>query len=198
MRATAAPPDAGRTSVATSIVSMRARTGACAMRSSTIFCSSGVHGRLVPTTTSAPSRERASLISVVRTVCITDRSSTIAPTPIATQTKKNSSRRQEARTSRSAIRITKFMIFRGASPLGLPYTLSRAPLRRRAPFAWLARGARSLLALTDALPRRPPLPTPWLAASYHVPVAQGDGDVGAGRQFRIVRHEDDGGLAVAI
>ena len=33
---------------------------------------------------------------------------------------------------------------RGASPLGLPYTLSRAPLRRRAPFAWLARFARSL------------------------------------------------------
>src|SRR6185295_10437335 len=28
---------------------------------------------------------------------------------------------------------------RGASPLGLPDTLSRAPLRRRAPFAWLAR-----------------------------------------------------------
>ena len=27
---------------------------------------------------------------------------------------------------------------RGASPLGLPDTLSRAPLRRRAPFAWLA------------------------------------------------------------
>ncbi len=35
--------------------------------------------------------------------------------------------------------------FRGASPLGLPYTLSRAPLRRRAPFAWLARHARSRL-----------------------------------------------------
>ncbi len=34
---------------------------------------------------------------------------------------------------------------RGASPLGLPHTLSRAPLRRRAPFAWLARNARSLL-----------------------------------------------------
>src|SRR5437879_5430926 len=32
---------------------------------------------------------------------------------------------------------------RGASPLGLPDTLSRAPLRRRAPFAWLARCARS-------------------------------------------------------
>ena len=27
----------------------------------------------------------------------------------------------------------------GLSPLGLPYTLSRAPLRRRAPFAWLTR-----------------------------------------------------------
>ncbi len=27
----------------------------------------------------------------------------------------------------------------GLSPLGLPHTLSRAPLRRRAPFAWLAR-----------------------------------------------------------
>ena len=34
---------------------------------------------------------------------------------------------------------------RGASPLGLPHTLSRAPLRRRAPFAWLARAARSLI-----------------------------------------------------
>src|SRR5262249_33487736 len=33
---------------------------------------------------------------------------------------------------------------RGASPLGLPYTLSRAP-RRRAPFAWLTRCARSHL-----------------------------------------------------
>src|SRR4029450_10396033 len=28
---------------------------------------------------------------------------------------------------------------RGASPLGLPYTLSRAAFRRRAPFAWLTR-----------------------------------------------------------
>src|SRR3954454_16119164 len=34
---------------------------------------------------------------------------------------------------------------RGASPLGLPYTLSREPLRRLAPFAWLARSARELL-----------------------------------------------------
>src|SRR5260221_5203846 len=38
---------------------------------------------------------------------------------------------------------------RGASPLGLPDTLSRAPLRRRAPFAWLAR-CRSLALLLAA------------------------------------------------
>src|SRR5215510_10745351 len=37
---------------------------------------------------------------------------------------------------------------RGASPLGLPYTRSRAPLRRRAPFAWLA----SLRSLASSLP----------------------------------------------
>src|SRR5262249_46173019 len=41
-----------------------------------------------------------------------------------------------------------FIIIRGASPLGLPDTRSRAPLRRRAPFAWLTR-CRSL-----AAPRR--------------------------------------------
>ncbi len=30
-----------------------------------------------------------------------------------------------------------FFFLRGASPLGLPHTLSREPLRRLAPFAWL-------------------------------------------------------------
>jgi len=34
-------------------------------------------------------------------------------------------------------------LIQGASPLGLPDTLSRSPLRRLAPFAWLARDARS-------------------------------------------------------
>src|SRR5262245_49855952 len=52
-------------------------------------------------------------------------------------------------------------LFRGASPLGLPHTLSRAPLRRRAPFAWLARtlargadrlGVAALLAILLASP----------------------------------------------
>ncbi len=41
-------------------------------------------------------------------------------------------------------------LLRGASPLGLPYTLSRAPLRRRAPFAWLT----SASAKATARPRR--------------------------------------------
>src|SRR3954454_4576693 len=36
---------------------------------------------------------------------------------------------------------TKFI--RGASPLGLPYTLSRSALRRLAPFVWLVRCAHS-------------------------------------------------------
>ena len=36
------------------------------------------------------------------------------------------------------------LLSRGAWPLGLPYTRSRVPLRRRAPCAWLARVARSL------------------------------------------------------
>ena len=35
------------------------------------------------------------------------------------------------------------LLIRGASPLELPYTRSRSPLRRLAPIAWLARGARS-------------------------------------------------------
>ena len=44
-------------------------------------------------------------------------------------------------------------IIRGASPLGLPYALSRSALRRLAPFAWL----RSLSSL--AQPILPVLPT---------------------------------------
>src|SRR5262245_33990893 len=39
------------------------------------------------------------------------------------------------------------LAYRGASPLGLPYTRSRSPLRRLAPIAWLVRFAHSLLAV---------------------------------------------------
>ena len=48
---------------------------------------------------------------------------------------------------------------RGASPLGLPYTLSGAPLRRRAPFAWLARafaGAQLVYEMASTLGRLVP------------------------------------------
>src|SRR5262249_44507861 len=48
------------------------------------------------------------------------------------------------------------LVNRGASPLGLPYTLSRAPLRRRAPFAWLTR-YRSFARASHAAP---PCPDP--------------------------------------
>ena len=47
--------------------------------------------------------------------------------------------RRSGKPSRSATSS----IIRGALPLGLPDTRARAPLRRRAPLAWLARGARS-------------------------------------------------------
>jgi hypothetical protein len=53
---------------------------------------------------------RDSRASVPRTVWMSDRSMTIAPTPIATHTKKNSRRFQDARISRSAIRMTNFII----------------------------------------------------------------------------------------
>src|SRR5262245_7344381 len=43
----------------------------------------------------------------------------------------------------TCVRSLMSILNRGASPLGLPCTRSRAPLRRRAPLAWLARGARS-------------------------------------------------------
>ena len=41
-------------------------------------------------------------------------------------------------------------VIRGASPLGLPYTRPRSPLRRLPPGAWLAR-CRSLATATDGL-----------------------------------------------
>ena len=111
MRATAAPfPSGGRTIVATSMVSWRARIGAVANRFSRSARISGVHGRLVAIATSAAIRARDSRVRPFRTVWIIDRSATIAPTPMATQTKKNTSRRHEARISRHAIRSTKFMI----------------------------------------------------------------------------------------
>ena len=47
-----------------------------------------------------------------------------------------------------------FKLTRGASLLGLPDTLSRSPLSRLAPFAWLARDARSHLGTSVRFMRR--------------------------------------------
>ena len=80
------------------------------------------------TRTSAAMIARASLISPLRTLWITDRSATIAPTPIATQTKKNSSRRHDARSSRAAIRRTKVMR-RSASAAGRAVVRTTRPSR---------------------------------------------------------------------
>ena len=62
-------------------------------------------------------------------------------------------RRFAPRSARVAHSLRSFAS-RGASPLGLPYTLSRSPLRRLAPVAWLTRCARSLL-LRGLAPRTP-------------------------------------------
>ena len=59
-------------------------------------------------------------------------------------------RRQRPSAGRS------YLVVRGASPLGLPDTRSRAPLRRRAPLAWLARPARSHLGKSVRFMRQPP------------------------------------------
>src|SRR5215510_4076371 len=180
MCATAAPlSSAGRTIVATSIVSCRARMGACAKRLSRSARRSGVHGRLVPTTRSAARSARDSRARLPLTVWMTDRSMTIAPTPIATQRKKNSRRRHDARISRSAISRTNVIIFRGAfaprTPLHV-HSLAASPARS----VHVAHSLRSL------------------ASSYDSSVAQRDGGVGLLRQFRIVGHEHHGGLPDAV
>ena len=66
-----------------------------------------VSGRPVETTRSAPSSARAWPANTSRTLWMTDRSVTMAPTPSAMQRKKNRSRRHDARISRSAIDHTK-------------------------------------------------------------------------------------------
>ncbi len=107
-----APPagsSAGRTIVfvSTTLGARRSRIGV-ARRCSTACRVAGVPRPARWTmTTSAAMSERASPASVRRTSCTTERSSTMPPTPRAMQRKKSTSRRQEARSSRSAMRTTK-------------------------------------------------------------------------------------------
>ena len=98
--------------VAVSIDSCRSRTGARAIRSSSAARVSGVQARLVVTSTSDAIVERASRMRPPRTLWMIDRSVTMAATPMATQMKKNSRRRQDARSSRAAIRKTKSMVLK--------------------------------------------------------------------------------------
>ncbi len=93
--------------VAISIESCRARTGTDARRWSRSARTSGVHARFDWMTTSDAIIARASPISPARTLWMSERRVTIAPTPIATQMKKNSRRRHEARSSRAVMRRTK-------------------------------------------------------------------------------------------
>src|SRR6266540_371185 len=225
MRATAAPvPSAGRTMVATSIVSWRAAIGAAANSFSRSARTFGVHGRFVPMATSPAISARDSRVRPLLTVWIIERNATIAPTPIATQTKKKSSRRQEARISRHAIRRTNVMIFRGAvaprTPLHAP-SLAASPARS----VCVAHSLRSFASSDDErhdLPisrgagaPRTPLHAPSLAASParsvcvahslrsfassdDPAVAQRDRDVGLLRELLIVRDEHDRRLAPAV
>jgi hypothetical protein len=117
---------AGRTMVGVSVVSVRANAPAAA-RWPSIFCrAASGQSRVVLITTSAPTSARASELTTPRTLWMTDRSATMAATPTAMQTKKNSSRRHEARVSRTAIRSTNII---GPAPAGA-HLQALAPRRR--------------------------------------------------------------------
>ena len=83
------------------------------------------------TSTSAAISVRASRVSPLRTLWMTDRSATMPPTPSATQTKKNSSRLHEARISRTAMRRTKLIARRRhrARVLGIAAAVAEGELR---------------------------------------------------------------------
>ena len=91
-----------------------------------VAASSGLRAWLLVMMASAVISARASPANVCRTLWITDRSATIAPTPIAMQRKKNSSRRQDARISRTIIRATKVI---GRRPPATASSLTERPSR---------------------------------------------------------------------
>jgi hypothetical protein len=112
--------------VGVSVVSVRANAPAVA-RWRSIFCrASSGQSRVVLITTSAPTSALASELTTPRTLWMTDRSATMAATPTAMQTKKNSRRRHDARVSRTAMRRTN-IIGLAAAGAHLP---ALAPRRR--------------------------------------------------------------------
>ncbi len=101
---------------------------------------SGVHARFDWMTTSDAIIVRASPIRPARTLWMRERRVTMAPTPIATQTKKNSRRRHDARSSRAVMRRTK---------------LTRRPARRAGGWSRSATAASSgsCVTSTSVVPR---------------------------------------------
>ena len=69
----------------------------------------GSNGRLLVMMASALMSARASPANTPRTLWMTERMATMAPTPMDRQMKKNRSRRHDARISRIAIAATKFI-----------------------------------------------------------------------------------------
>ena len=108
---------------------------AAASRSSMVAESSGFMTWLLVMMASAVISVRASPANVCLTLWITDRSATIAPTPIAMQMKKNSRRRQDERSSRAIIRVTNIIAPPPARGSGLrsPSGHPAAPAARRPP-----------------------------------------------------------------
>ena len=75
-----------------------------------VSCTTGVKGLFDRTIRSAAKRARASLVSTIPTLWMTERIATIDATPTAMQTKKKTRRRHDARTSRNAIRTMKVIV----------------------------------------------------------------------------------------
>ena len=77
------------------------------------------------------------------TALVRDAADAVQDLPVAAMHAVEVAERQHRMTPACRARIVRKVndvhFNRGASPLELPHTLSRAPLRRRAPFAWLAR-----------------------------------------------------------
>ena len=103
-------------------------------------------------------RVLASVSKTVRTLWITDRSATMEATPTAMQTKKNTSRRHEARVSRIAMRITNIMRGNrsaggsaGAAPI--PTCSTTRPSRRTRRASASAASSTSCVTSTMVVPR---------------------------------------------
>src|SRR5688500_1535468 len=81
-------------------------------RDAILLSAAGLSGWLLVTIASAAINDRASPAKVKRTLWITERSATMAPTPTAMHTKKNRRRFHDARISRAAMTATNLTALR--------------------------------------------------------------------------------------